>query len=56
MKPLIDRIQYYARKANQYGRSRYDYFVGRSAKKPPANRHARLMAYKAAVHRRYLGI
>jgi hypothetical protein len=54
MKTTADRIAYFTRKANQYGARRYDYLRGRTASRPPALRYKRLLAYKAAVHRRIL--
>ncbi|GIP13997.1 hypothetical protein J1TS5_61670 [Paenibacillus macerans] len=53
-KSAIDRIAYFTRKANQYGALRFDFLRGRSAKRPPALRFKRLMAYKAAVTRQIL--
>ncbi len=50
-KTTADRIAYFTRKANHYGARRYDYLRGRTAKRPPAGRFNRLMAYKAAVTR-----
>lgn len=51
MKTTVDRIAFFTRKANQYGARRFDYSRGRSAKRSPAGRFKRLMAYKAAVTR-----
>ncbi|CAM4377889.1 hypothetical protein U9M73_13240 [Paenibacillus phoenicis] len=51
MKTTVDRIAYFTRKANQYGALRFDCLRGRSAKRSPAGRFNRLMAYKAAVTR-----
>jgi hypothetical protein len=53
-KTTVDRIAYFTRKANHYGARRYDYLRGRTASRPPALRYKRLLAYKAAVHRRIL--
>ncbi|GGG15742.1 hypothetical protein [Paenibacillus aceti] len=46
---ISKRISFFTRKANEYGDLRYDYLRGRSAKRPPALRYKRLLAYKAAV-------
>ncbi|WP_410770114.1 hypothetical protein [Fontibacillus sp. BL9] len=54
MKPVPDRIAYFTRKANQYGRARYDFLRGQSATRPPALRYKRLYDYKAAVARQIL--
>jgi hypothetical protein len=50
VKPLTDRICYFARKANEYGARRFDYVRGRSDKQPPASRFERLLRYKHAMY------
>ena len=50
-KTPIDRIRYYTRKVNEYSARRFDYTRRRTDRKPPTNRFARLMAYKAAIKR-----
>ncbi|MNP65091.1 hypothetical protein D3C76_1606520 [compost metagenome] len=54
MKTTADRIAFFTRKANQYGRARYDYLRGQSAARAPALRYKRLYEYKAAVARQIL--
>ncbi|GGG08604.1 hypothetical protein [Paenibacillus aceti] len=51
---ISKRIAFFTRKANEYGALRYDYLRGRSAKRPPALRYKRLLAYKAAVTRQII--
>lgn len=50
-KIAIDRIVYYTRKVNDYSRRRFDILRGRPVQRPPANRYARLIAYRDAIRR-----
>ncbi len=50
-KTTTDRITFFTRKANEYGRARYDFLRGRSASRPQALRYKRLMSYKTEVTR-----
>jgi len=50
VKSSVDRIRWHTRKVNRYSAAQFDYIRGRTDRRPPATRRARLQAYKSALN------